>query len=188
MSPPSSALPDTGGLNVARHAAHWLGELLSPKLSFWTPDGVEATSSSAEVPFDPVNWVRSVAPVPAVTVIGELNMPMPANASSPAGTDAVLPVVAVVLVPVLHEVPSSGLLVATPEYSAIPARMLLLLEAVTVTVVLPAFAFARYQSELRPSEAPMALVHAPLSESETDVVPEARNIPTSRSPAPTLKP
>src|SRR5437763_1020068 len=113
-------------------------------------------------------------------------MPTPANASSPAGTETVLPVVAVAVVPVLQAGPSSGLVVATPEYSATTARMLPLVVPLTVTVVAPAIAFARYQSELMPSEAPTAFVHVPFTESDTEVVPEARNMPTSRCPEPTL--
>jgi hypothetical protein len=99
----------------------------------------------------------------------------------------VLPVVAVAPVPELQEVPSSGLLVAIPEYSAITARTLPLVVPLTVTVVVPAAAFDLYHNELTPSEAPTAFVHAPFLESETDVVPEARNMPTRRWPATTLE-
>src|SRR4051794_25648496 len=102
FAPGASVWVQVGGgvvvvLNVAMHEAHPPAEPgLRVKLLFCVPAAVESTSSSADVPFEPVNWLRSVAPAPAVTVIGESNVPTPANASSPATTEAVVPVVAVV--------------------------------------------------------------------------------------------
>jgi len=117
--------------------------------------------------------------VPGVAVTLSAFM-APANTSDPAGTEAVDEVASVELSVELEQMAARGGAAATPEYSATDARMAPLSDEVTVTVVAPARALLRYQTDSMPSES--ASDQPPLRLSATFGVDWVRTMATSRSP------
>ncbi len=95
-------------------------------------------------------------------------------------TATVGPVLSVELIPFWHVVASSGFVVEMPLYSLTTARIDPEVVPVTVTVVGPPAALARYQIEFTPPLT--AWVHAPLTLSLTVVPASVRKRPTSRLP------
>jgi hypothetical protein len=173
------------GRNVATHAAQLALELIV-NAACCAPAATEVTSSRPMVPLAAVVFPRSVAAtplmVPADNVRGESYIPTPATASSPATTAAVDPLVAKVPLPVLHTEESNGEDAATPEYSAMSARIGPPDVDVTVTVVAPVCVLTTYHNEFTPSAAAEACFQAPLRLSETPVPDGVRNIPVRRCP------
>jgi len=157
--------------------------VIQRKLAAWVPPMALRTSSLTMVPVLPLTWARSVAGAPAMAP-AEAVVPLsafmaPANTSDPAGTDAVDEVVSVDFLPELAQTVATGGASATPEYSAMDARIGPLSDEVTVTFVIPASALLRYQTDSMPSES--ASDHSPLRSSPTLGLDWVRTMATRRS-------